>query len=195
MMISCALCLVSRVANAAKVKPEYLAVLEDKRNRSQLCQLVAAHKNTYGIPPTYWHLAKTCCEGVTLPSASGESPARQVEEQREPQPTVKRKDPDDVKHRWYSIAKPAGCKRHRCSCKGNCRSGCPARQDAEQGCPNNAVVNLQRQVPVGSTKPVPLCLACKCTSPNCRSGARRPFGVASAISANYGRCRSCWITA
>ena len=40
--------------------------------------------------------------------------------------------------------------------------------------------------------PVPLCQACVVQTPECKSGARRPYGN-SALPCNYGRCRSCWV--
>ena len=70
-------------------------------------------------------------------------------------------------HRWYHIAF-AGCPKHKCQCKGNCVTGCPARaKPGERGsCPNPANWNLPR---VWTGK------------------AYNDKNVD-----NIGRCRSCW---
>ena len=124
-------------------------------------------------------------ERAALPLASGEHVEQGKEGQAEEKP-----------HEWYHI-KSIGDngKKHKCQCKGNCISGCLARRQGTKkvGCPNPATWNLPGCA--GGKiyiRPVPLCQACVCQTPECKSGARRPYGN-FAHPCNYGRCRSCWV--
>ena len=94
------------------------------------------------------------------------------------------------KTKWYKI-EFADRPKSRCRCKGNCLTGCPARHQGAS-CPNPATWNLPKLGRKRYNAKVPLCDACVCQTPQCNSGARRPYGKHAQNLANAGRCRRCW---